>query len=169
MPSRPLRSRRALSIASSARCSAVNGVIVAGNRAEKAIGTPSKCGLRPRPCCRRPIRRHCCSGRCSPLVKSTCARLTVGRPSPPHNKAISRLTSPPDSVLSKCRRSRQQIPTQFATALFRQYKRISTQHYGDGRKDNSRCKLRDLFYFWCGLLLAWRRRQRRWLLGWLRR
>src|SRR5262249_28839222 len=56
------------------------------------------------------------SGRCSPLVKSTCARLTVGRPSPPHNKAINRLTSPPDSVLSKCRRSRQQIPTQFATA-----------------------------------------------------
>jgi hypothetical protein len=49
-------------------------------------------------------------------------------------------------------------------SLFRQYKRISTQHYGDGRKDNSRCKLRDLFYFWCGLLLAWRRRQRRWLL-----
>src|SRR5262249_41986531 len=35
-------------------------------------------------------------------------------------------------------------------SLFRQYKRISTQHYGDGRKDNSRCKLRDLFYFWCG-------------------
>jgi hypothetical protein len=24
------------------------------------------------------------------------------------------------------------------------------------RKDNSRCNLRDLFYFWCGLLLAWR-------------
>ena len=54
-------------------------------------------------------------------------------------------------------------------SLFRQYKRIGTQHYGDGRKDNSRCKLRDLFYFWCGLLLAWRRRQRRWLLGWMRR
>jgi hypothetical protein len=50
-------------------------------------------------------------------------------------------------------------------SLFRQYKRINTQHYGDGRKDNSRCKLRDLFYFWCGLLLAWRRRQWRWLLG----
>jgi len=41
--------------------------------------------------------------------------------------------------------------------LFRQYKRISTQDYRDGRKDNSRCKLRDLFYFWCGLLLAWPR------------
>jgi len=44
-----------------------------------------------------------------------------------------------------------------APSLFRQYKRISTQDYRDGRKDNSRCKLRDLFYFWCGLLLAWRR------------
>ena len=40
-----------------------------------------------------------------------------------------------------------------APSLFRQYKRISTQDYRDGRKDNSRCKLRDLFYF-CGLLLA---------------
>jgi hypothetical protein len=54
-------------------------------------------------------------------------------------------------------------------SLFRQYKRISTQDYRDGRKDNSRCKLRDLFYFWCGLLFARRRRQRRWLLWWLRR
>ena len=54
-------------------------------------------------------------------------------------------------------------------SLFSQYERVSTQDYRDGRKDNSRCKLRDLFYFWCGLLLAWRRRQRRWLLWWLRR
>jgi len=44
-------------------------------------------------------------------------------------------------------------------SLFRQYKRISTQDYRDGRKDNSRCKLRDLFYSSCGLLLAWRRCQ----------
>ncbi len=86
-------------------------------RTRSSVCTKSSSGgLRRRPCCRRPIRRQCCSGRCSPLVKSTCARLTVGRPSPPHNKAINRLTSPPDSVLSKCRRSRQQIPTQFATA-----------------------------------------------------
>src|SRR6266436_3192718 len=88
-------------------------------RTRSSVCTKSSSGgLRRRPCCRRPIRRQCCSGRCSPLVKSTCARLTVGRPSPPHNKAINRLTSPPDSVLSKCRRSRQQIPTQFATAPF---------------------------------------------------
>src|SRR5215472_9957707 len=86
-------------------------------RTRSSVCTKSSSGgLRRRPCCRRPIRRQCCSGRCSPLVKSTCARLTVGRPSPPHNKAINRLTSPPDSVLSKCWRSRQHIPTQFATA-----------------------------------------------------
>jgi hypothetical protein len=41
-----------------------------------------------------------------------------------------------------------------APSLFRQYKHISTQDYRDGRKDNSRCNLHDLFYFWCGLLLA---------------
>src|SRR5262249_27192301 len=51
-----------------------------------------------------------------------------------------------------------------STLLFHQYKRVSTKDYGDGREDNSRCKLRDLFYSWCGLLLAWRRGQRR-LLG----
>jgi hypothetical protein len=34
-----------------------------------------------------------------------------------------------------------------APSLFRQYKRISTQDYRDGRKDNSRCNLRELFYF----------------------
>src|SRR6266567_8186573 len=78
-------------------------------------------GLRRRPCYRQPIHRQCCSGRCSPLVKSTCARLTAGRPSP-HNQSINRLTSSPNSVLSKCRRSRQPIPTQFATAPIKDIK-----------------------------------------------
>src|SRR5262249_22807428 len=50
-----------------------------------------------------------------PLVRSTCARLMVGRPSP-QSPSISRLTSPPDRILSKCRRSRHQIPTPLATA-----------------------------------------------------
>jgi len=52
-------------------------------------------------------------------------------------------------------------------SLFRQYERISTQDYRDARKDNSRYKLRDPFYFWWGLLLAWRRHQR-WLSEWRR-
>jgi hypothetical protein len=46
----------------------------------------------------------CCSGRCSPQDRSTCARLKVGRRLP-QNPSINRLTSLPDSVLSKCRRS----------------------------------------------------------------
>jgi hypothetical protein len=41
--------------------------------------------------------------------------LMVGRPSP-QSPSISRLTSPPDRILSKCRRSRHQIPTPLATA-----------------------------------------------------
>jgi putative transposase len=41
--------------------------------------------------------------------------LMVGRPSP-QSPSISRLTSPPDQILSKCRRSRHQIPTPLATA-----------------------------------------------------
>ena len=40
------------------------------------------------------------------------------------------------------------IPHRNRPSLFPN-KRISTQDYRDGRKDNSRCKLRDLFYSWC--------------------
>jgi len=38
-----------------------------------------KAGSKRRPCCHRQIRRRCCSGRCSLLVRSTCARSTVGK------------------------------------------------------------------------------------------
>jgi hypothetical protein len=41
--------------------------------------------------------------------------LMVGRRSP-QSPSINRLTSPPDQILSKCRRSRHQIPTPLATA-----------------------------------------------------
>jgi hypothetical protein len=41
--------------------------------------------------------------------------LTVGGRLPKH-PSVSQLTSRPDSVLSKCRRSRHPIPTQIATA-----------------------------------------------------
>jgi hypothetical protein len=34
----------------------------------------------------------------------------------PSHASVSQLTSPPDSVLSKCRRSRRPFPTQIATA-----------------------------------------------------
>src|SRR5262249_30339306 len=62
-------------------------------------------GSKPRPCCRRPILLRCCSGRCSPRGRSTCGKSMVGRRSP-QTPSINRLTSLPDSVLSKRRRSR---------------------------------------------------------------
>jgi hypothetical protein len=37
-------------------------------------------------------------------------------------------------------------PTEIVPHCFSSNKRISTQDYGDGRKDNSRCKLREPFY-----------------------
>ena len=58
-----------------------------------------------RPCCHRQIRRRCCSGRCSPPVRSTCAGSMAGRPWR-QSLSIRQLTSLLDRVLSKCRRSR---------------------------------------------------------------
>src|SRR6266536_2022531 len=85
-------------------------------RTRSSVCTKSSSGgSRRRPCCHRLIPQRCCSGRCSPLVRSTCARLMVGRRLPP-SPSISRLTSRPDRVLSKCRRSRHPIPTPLATA-----------------------------------------------------
>src|SRR5713101_7073367 len=62
-------------------------------------------GSRRRPCCRRPIPLRCCSGRCLPPVRSTCARWMAGRRSP-QNPSISRLTSQPETIPSCYRRSR---------------------------------------------------------------
>jgi Sigma-70, region 4 len=52
-----------------------------------------------------------------PEAKSSAPQLlTVGGRFPKHS-SVSQLTSRPDSVLSKCRRSRHPIPTRIATAL----------------------------------------------------
>src|SRR5262249_22585616 len=84
-------------------------------RTRSSVCTKSSSGgSRRKPCCRRQKQQRCCSGRCSPLVRSICARLMVGRRSP-QSPSISRLTSPPDRILSKCRRSRHRIPTPLAT------------------------------------------------------
>src|SRR6266511_346521 len=72
-------------------------------------------GSRRRRCCRQLRQPRCCFGRCSLPARSTCERLTVGGRLPKH-PSVSQLTSRPDSVLSKCRRSRHPIPTQIATA-----------------------------------------------------
>jgi transposase-like protein len=42
----------------------------------------SSAGSRPRRRCPRPRPQPCCSGRCSPRVRSQCARSTVGKASP---------------------------------------------------------------------------------------
>ena len=62
--------------------------------------------IKPRRCCRRPRRQRCCSGHCSPQVRSRCAKWTDGRASP-RNSPISRLTLLPDHVSSSNRRLRQ--------------------------------------------------------------
>ena len=64
---------------------------------------------RRRPCCHRPIRRRCCSGRCSCPVRSIYSQGWWLADPRPQNPSINRLTSPPDSLTSKCRRSRHTI------------------------------------------------------------
>src|SRR5207247_9021500 len=62
-------------------------------------------GSRPRPCCRLQTPLPCCSGRCLPPAKSTCARSMAGRHSP-QSPLISRLTLQPETIPSCYRRSR---------------------------------------------------------------
>ena len=61
----------------------------------------SNAGSRPRPSCLQQRLPPCCSGRCSPPVRSTCARSMAGRRSP-QGPSISQLTSPLNSITS-CR------------------------------------------------------------------
>jgi transposase-like protein len=61
----------------------------------------SSAGSKPRPCCPQQRLPPCCSGRCSPPARSTCARSMAGRRSP-RRPSISQLTSPLDPITS-CR------------------------------------------------------------------
>ena len=70
----------------------------------------SNAGSRPRPSCPQQRLPPCCSGRCSPPVRSTCARSMAGRRSP-QGPSISQLTSPLDSITS-CRWRLRQIEFQ---------------------------------------------------------
>src|SRR5262245_29016563 len=61
----------------------------------------SSAGSKRRPCSPQQRLPPCCSGRCSPPVKSTCARSMAGRRSP-QRPSIRQLTSPPETI-SSCR------------------------------------------------------------------
>jgi hypothetical protein len=71
---------------------------------------------RPRPCCPQRKPRRFCSGLCWLLVRSQCARWTVGKAST-KGHPIRPSTSPHDRVTSSCWRSRQ---NQFQHKLRRQ-------------------------------------------------
>jgi transposase-like protein len=61
----------------------------------------SSAASKRKPCCPQQRLPPCCSGRCSPPVRSTCARSMAGRHSP-QRPSISQLTSPPEPLPS-CR------------------------------------------------------------------
>ena len=66
--------------------------------------------IKTRPCCPAPKPPPCCSGRCSPQDRSSCARSTEGTPSP-RNQTIRSLTSPHDRIPSCRPKTRHPIPT----------------------------------------------------------
>src|SRR6516164_9915278 len=80
-------------------CRAANGRAFAPPTPSNGSMKSSSAGSKPRPCCRLPRPQRCCSGHCSPRVRSPCAKSTGGRP-PPRNPLTSRLTSLPDPISS---------------------------------------------------------------------
>jgi putative transposase len=76
-----------------------NGAACAPPMRSNVCTRSSSDGSRPKPFCRRLTPPRCCSGRCSPRDRSTCARSMAGRPSP-QNPSISQLTSPPETIPS---------------------------------------------------------------------
>src|ERR1700732_3288723 len=87
-------------------CRRANGAACAPPTLSSVCTRNSSDGSRPKPFCRQPTPLRCCSGRCWPQDRSTCARSMVGRPSP-QNQSISRLTLLPETILSCSRRMRQ--------------------------------------------------------------
>src|SRR5476651_2032960 len=87
-------------------CRRANGAACAPPTLSSVCTRNSSDGSRPKPFCRQPTPLRCCSGRCWPQDRSTCARSMVGRPSP-QNQSICRLTLLPETILSCSRRMRQ--------------------------------------------------------------
>jgi Transposase, Mutator family len=79
----------------SSACPRASGSRPGPRTPSSACTRSSSAGSRPRPCCRLPRLRPCCSGRCSPQVRSPCARWTDGSPSPSHPPLRFPLTSQP--------------------------------------------------------------------------
>ena len=86
-------------------CRRANGAARAPPTRSSGCTKNSSEGSKPRPCCRPPTPPPCCSGRCWPQARSTCARSMAGRRSP-QNPSISQLTLPPETIPSCYRRSR---------------------------------------------------------------
>src|ERR1700730_12551352 len=87
-------------------CRRANGAACAPPTLSSVCTRNSSDGSRHKPFCRQPTPLRCCSGRCWPQDRSTCARSMVGRPSP-QNQSISRLNLLPETILSCSRRMRQ--------------------------------------------------------------
>ena len=104
-PSPTVWRKLAIACSPSRACRRANGEAREQRTRSNVYTKSSSAGSKRRPCCHRQIRRRCCSGRCSPPVRSTCARSMAGRRLQ-QSPSISQLTSLPDRVLSKCRRSR---------------------------------------------------------------
>src|SRR6266540_3297297 len=112
----PIASKKpAIASSPSRGCRRANGAAPGPPMRSSVCTKSSSDGSRRRRCCHQLRQPRCCFGRCSLPARSTCERLTVGGRLPKH-PSVSQLTSRPDSVLSKCRRSRHPIPTQIATA-----------------------------------------------------
>ena len=86
-------------------CRQVSGAAFGPPTPSSGCTRSSSDGSRRRPFCHRPTLPPCCSGRCSPPARSTCARSTAGKRSLP-SPLINQLTSPLDQIASSYRRMR---------------------------------------------------------------
>ena len=86
-------------------CCRANGAACAPRMRSSGYTKDSSEGSRRRPCCRPRTPLPCCSGRCSPPARSTCAKSMAGKASP-QSPSISQLTSQLDPLPSVVRRFR---------------------------------------------------------------
>src|SRR5215211_102964 len=105
VPSPTAWRKRAIACSALPACRRASGAAHAPRTPSNDCMKSSSDGSRRRRSCRPPTPRPCCSGRCLPPVRSTCARSMAGRRLP-QSPSISRLTSPLEAIPSSYRRSR---------------------------------------------------------------